>query len=207
MKHGTRLLGALLALPLVASVAATAFAAPASTSGAHSFMSDVARHLGVSEQKLKDAIAQARLDGVRGLLRSGKITKSQAAEMERQIMAGKMARPHMHRHGHLFGRAMLSEAASYLGMKPGDFVARLRQGETPAAVATAQGKTAAGLEAALVAGAQQRLNQAVQEGQLTEAQAKSLEPRLAEHIHHFVTSGWQKAPSDQPQTPPAARPA
>ncbi len=203
LKHGRRWLGLLLALPLVMSGAAMAAAAPAQSSGAHSFISDVARHLGVSERKLKDAITQARLDRVRGLLREGKITSSQASEMERRIKTGQAGMRGMHRGGRMLGQTMVVEAATYVGLSPDDFVARLRQGQTPAAVATAQGKTPAGLEAALLAGAQQRVAQAVKAGHLTQQQAQSLQPRLAQHIHRFVVGGWQKSPEVKPAVPPA----
>jgi len=190
LKHSARWLGALLALPLVLGGAAAAFAAPAQ-SGAGSFISDVARHLGVPEQKLKDAITQARLDRVRALLREGRITSAQAAQMELRVRTGRMGRPGMRHWGHRQGGLMLSQAASYLGLTQEALLARLEQGESPAAIAKAQGKTPAGLEATLLDGARQRMASAVKAGRLTQEEAAAKESRLAAHIHRFVTGSWQ----------------
>ncbi len=206
MKHGTRWLGLLLALPLALSSVAMAAAAPAQGNHARkSFISDVARHLGVSERKLKDAVTQARLDRVRGLLQEGKITQSQASELERQIKIGRSGMRGMHHHGRTLGQTMMVvDAATYLGLTPDALVTRLSQGETPAAVATAQGKTAAGLEAALLAGARQRADLAVKSGHLTQQQAQALESRLAQHVHSFVSGEWQKARGPKPVAPPTS---
>ena len=204
MKHGTRWLGLLLALPLALSSVAMAAAAPAQGNHARkSFISDVARHLGVSESKLKDAVTKARLDRVRGLLQDGKITRSQASELERQIKTGRSGMRGMHRHGRTLRETMMVvDAATYLGLTPDALVTRLSQGETPAAVATAQGKTAAGLEAALLTGAKQRVDLAVKSGRLTQQQAQVLQSRLAQHVHSFVSGDWQKARGPKPPAPP-----
>ncbi len=203
MKQSARWLGVVLALPLVLGGAAAAFAAPAQ-SGAGSFISDVARRLGVSEQKLVDAITQARLDRVRQLVRQGRITATQAAQMEQRINTGRMGRPGMHRWVHRRGGLMLSQAASYLGLTPQALLSRLAQGESPADIAKAQGKTPAGLEAALLEGVRQRIASDVKAGRLTQEQGRSMESRAAAHIHRFVVGGWPTDAGARAGTPPPA---
>jgi predicted DNA-binding protein (UPF0251 family) len=206
LKHSARLRGALLALPLLlGSVPGAAAATVAVHGGPQTFVSDVARHLGVPEQKLKDAITKARLDRVQGLLREGRITSSQAAEMEQAIRAG---RPPMvlHHRGRVWGRAMVQDAAGYLGLSATAFSQKLRSGQSPAAIAQAQGKTAAGLEQALLQSARQRLAAEVAAGRLSTAQAAAVGKRLPAHIHRFVSGGWQHAAPLRPSPAPAGKP-
>ena len=192
MKHSLRWLGAMLALPMLLSGPTAALAASAPQHGAAGFITDVARHLGVPEQKLKGAITQARLDRVRTLLQKGRITQAQAAKMERAIKEGRFPRPCTHR-SRIWGSHMVVDAAAYLGVTPEDFIGRLRQGETPAAIAQAQGKTGQGLEQALRASAERRIAAAVAAGQLTQEQAKRVQSHLAGRVHRFVNSALHGA--------------
>ncbi len=192
MKHSLRWLGAMLALPVLLGGAAAALAARAPHPGAEGFISDVARHLGIPEQKLKGALTQARLDRVRTLLRQGRITQEQAAKMERAIKEDRFPVPGGHR-GHIWGSRLVLDAAAYLGVTPEDFIGRLRQGETPAAIAQAQGKTGQGLEQALRASAERRIAAAVAAGQLTQEQAKRVQSHLAGRVHRFVNSALDGA--------------
>jgi len=189
-----RWLAAALALPLFWAAPLGAMAAPAQQGGHGSFVSDVARHLGVPEQKLKDAITQARLDRVRTLLRQGRITGAQAQEMERAIRTGGTRMPLWHRQGRAFGRAMVTGAAAYVGLAPAVFVQRLHGGESPAAIAKAQGKSPEGLEQSLLAGAKQHLTDEVQRGHLTQSQADALVAELAGRVHRFVQSDRSAPP-------------
>jgi len=152
------------------------------------FVSDVARHLGVPERKLKAAITQARLDHVQELLGSGRITKEQAAEMRQRIQSGA---PMLGVHHHLGpASSMLQDAATYLGIAPQDLLAQLAQGKTAADVATAQGKTPQALEQALRDASHQRIAALVQQGHLTPSRAARVQAHLQERIHAFVTRSW-----------------
>jgi hypothetical protein len=88
-------------------------------------------------------------------------------------------------------------------MTPEAFVQQLRYGQSPAAIAKSQGKTSAGLEQALLQGAQKRIAAEVQSGRLTAAQAASVQQRLPSHIHRFVSSGWHHADPAGPLPAPA----
>jgi hypothetical protein len=81
-----------------------------------------------------------------------------------------------------------SEAiTAYLGVTAAALETQLRSGKTLAAIATAQGKTVAGLQDAIVADAKSRLDAAVAAGRLTSAQAASMLADLKEHVDDFVS--------------------
>ena len=66
----------------------------------------------------------------------------------------------------------------------------LRSGETPAAIARAQGKSVSGLEAALVAPITSHLDSAVKDGHLTKAQEQQALRMITRGIDGFVTHGF-----------------
>ena len=81
-----------------------------------------------------------------------------------------------------FGAAV----ASYLGLTRTELRTQLRSGKSLAQIATAQGKTVAGLKAAILAAAKTRLDKAVTTGKLTAAQEQTLLDKLAAHIDDLV---------------------
>jgi hypothetical protein len=88
------------------------------------------------------------------------------------------------RHG---GRARLAKiAASYIGVTPKQLAAEVK-GSSLAAVATAHGKTAQGLESALLAPLKQRLDKAVAAKRITSAQASARLAKATARIAAFVT--------------------
>jgi hypothetical protein len=127
-------------------------------------LSDVAARLGVTPDDLRSAIddeARERLDDA---VASGQLTEDQAASIEDHLESGSGALieppgdP-----GAAFGGpfdgggyggsldTMIQTAADYIGISTGELVSEVQGGATPAEVAEAHGKTAAGLEDALVA--------------------------------------------------------
>jgi hypothetical protein len=86
------------------------------------------------------------------------------------------------------GPAFGDAAATYLGLTQDELRAQLEGGKTLAQVATAEGKSVAGLEAAILAGAKQDLDQAVAAGKLTAAQEQEMLSRLKEHVDDIVNS-------------------
>src|SRR5436190_269227 len=78
--------------------------------------------------------------------------------------------------------------ASYLGLTSGELRTQLQSGKTLAQIATAQGKTVAGLEAAIVADAKSHLDQAVTDGKLTSAQEATMLANLQAHVDGMVNS-------------------
>jgi uncharacterized coiled-coil protein SlyX len=102
-----------------------------------------------------------------------------------------------HRRGHhgpgMLSGAILVRAASYIGITPAQLGAGLKDGKTLAELATANGKTAAGLVQALVDDAKAGLDAAVAAGWLSQAQADKAVERLTERITKLVNEG-PKAP-------------
>lgn len=79
-------------------------------------------------------------------------------------------------------------AATYLGLTPDELRAQVESGKTLAQVAAAQGKSVAGLEAAILAGARQELDQAVAAGKLTAAQEQKMLDDLESHVDDIVNN-------------------
>jgi polyhydroxyalkanoate synthesis regulator phasin len=79
-------------------------------------------------------------------------------------------------------------AAKYLGLTAAELRTQLQSGRTLAQIATAQGKTVAGLKAAILADAKAHLDQAVEDGKLTAAQAKQRMDELTSHVDDIVNA-------------------
>ncbi|PWU17673.1 MAG: hypothetical protein C5B48_15655, partial [Candidatus Rokuibacteriota bacterium] len=159
----------------------------------NAFLDSVAQHLGISTKKLEDATKAAAIDQVDAALAQGRITKAQADELKSRIEAGKMPLfggllflggrlRELHEHGD-----RLSAAATYLGLTEAQLEAKLESGQSLAQIAKAQGKSVDGLENAILAAAKKRLDQAVADGVLTQAQADELYNRLKSRIDDIVT--------------------
>jgi hypothetical protein len=80
--------------------------------------------------------------------------------------------------------------ASYLGLTPAQLRAQLGSGKTLAQIAVAQGKTVAGLEAAIVADVQAHLDRAVSNGRLSPAQETALLARLKARVDALVNHAF-----------------
>src|SRR5262245_43222136 len=73
---------------VLAGGAGVAMAASGGSPPASSFFDSVAKHLGVSPQKLQDATKAAAIDQVNQALADGRITKDQADAMKKRIESG-----------------------------------------------------------------------------------------------------------------------
>ena len=196
MQRRHLLIGALVALPILAIGGVSAFAASGGASGtspAATFIADVASHLGISTSTLQNALEQARLDQVQQMLSSGKITQAQATKMEAAIKSGKMGPGFggMHRPGGGMmrdARGAMQAAATYLGLTAQQLQSQLQAGKSLSDIASAtSGKTVQGLEAAITAAMQQDLQQAVTQGRLTQQQATNMQASLQTFVQRFVT--------------------
>jgi hypothetical protein len=81
---------------------------------------------------------------------------------------------------------LLAAAAAYIGVKPEALVAELK-GKSLAQVATAHGKNAAGLEAALLAPFKARLDKAVSAGLITPAEAQARLGRISARLNALIS--------------------
>jgi Arc/MetJ-type ribon-helix-helix transcriptional regulator len=178
--------------------AAIAVAQDSSSSG-QSFLDSVAKHLGISSQKLEDATKAAALEQVDAALKAGKITQAQADELKARIQSGEFppfAGPllgprsgHFHRGGPpLFGEK-LSAAADYLGLSQAELRTELSDGRSLAEIAKARGKSVDGLKKAILDEAEKKLDQLVDDGELTRAEADEMLARMKSHIDEIVDHG------------------
>src|SRR5205085_9304133 len=99
--------------------------------------------------------------------------------------------------GILWGDTMAA-AATYLGLSLGDLRAELGAGKSLADIATAHGKTSAGLKAALTAAAGKDLDAAVAAGKLTRSQADDILSSLQQRFDDVISGqpafgrGWRR---------------
>jgi hypothetical protein len=188
----------------VAGGAAAAVAATGGGSRGSDFLDSVAKHLGVSPQKLQDATKAAAVDQVNADLAAGRITKAQADELKKRIAAGDgvlggVGGPGFERGLHVGGGGPgfplgpgiagkpfianeLAAAAKYLGLSESDLRTKLEDGQSLADVAKAQSKDLAGVEQTILDTAKADLDKAVAAKDLTQSQADEILSNLKSHI-------------------------
>jgi hypothetical protein len=130
------------------------------------FLSDVAGRLGVSVDDLKKAFRDARK--ARGMRGTGPF----------------FGPPHGRGLGH--AHQALGAAAGYLGLSRGELMSKLRDGQSLAEIAQAEGKSVDGLKAAIRAALVDRLDAAAAAGRLSEAQKQPFLDRLDAMIDDLV---------------------
>lgn len=96
--------------------------------------------------------------------------------------------------------SLLQTASTYLGVSVSDLQADLKAGKTLASVATAQGKTADGLVAALVAVAKTNLDAQVTAGTITQAQEGTILARVTTQLTNFVNDTKSSSAAAQTNT-------
>lgn len=126
-------------------------------------LADVAERLGISEEALRDAFQAEALERLDAAVADGRIDAERAAKIRERIEAGlpPLRGPHhgLGLRGHAGpGLPFLEAAAEYLGIEPNALLGELRDGATLAEVAVTHGKTAEGLEQALLDQAKARIH-------------------------------------------------
>jgi hypothetical protein len=185
---------------------AAAVAATSSNSRGSDFLDSVAKHLGVTPQKLEDATKAAAIDQVNADLAAGRITQAQADELKKRIEAGDgVFGPGGPRIGPGpglggpgggglpgFGRPAIANeiaaAAKYLGLSEADLQTKLRDGQSLADIAKAQSKDLDGLKTAILDAAKADLDKAVADKKLTQSQADDVYNALKSHIDDLVAA-------------------
>lgn len=160
-------------------------------------LDDAAKQLGVDSAKLSDALRTAMANRIDAAVAAGDLTKEQGDAIKERIQSDgfpllglKPAFAFGHhgpgRHHGPFG-AKLDAAADYLGLSEAELRAALASGKTLAEVAKAEDKTVDGLVEALVAAAREKLDAAVERGDLTRTRADAmiagLEARLTDVVN------------------------
>jgi hypothetical protein len=158
-------------------------------------LDNAAERLGVTPQKLEDALKGATVDQINAALAAGRITKEQADALKQRIQSGDglggpmFFGPHGGLHKAFFG--VLGSAANYLGLTEAQLREQLASGKTLAQIAKDQGKSVDGLKTAIVDGAKKQLDQAVADGKITAAQRDEILSRLKSNVDDLVQKSFQ----------------
>ena len=210
------------AVAAVAAGGGIAYAATQSSSPEkerQAFLDDAAKRLNVTPGNLESALKDAAKARVDAAVADGRLTKAQGDEIKKHIdqgggvpflgrggpgFRGGPGGPGPGGPGFGFGlrfghggpiREGLDTAAKYLGLTRAQLLAQLRDGKSLADVAKAQNKDVAGLKSALRDAARSRLDQAVKDKHLTQAQADDILKEVDEHLDDLVNATPPKRPA------------
>jgi len=179
------------------AVAASRMLSPSEESKA--VIDDAAAQLGVEPSALSDALKQALKNRVDEAVEAGRLTKEQADELKERIDADEY--PLLFGRGgpgfgggHYVHAEVLSTAASYLGLTEAELRDEL-QDKTLAEIAKSKGKSVTGLVQQLVATQTKRIDEALEDGRLTDEQATELKADLQKHVEALV-NGELHGPGD-----------
>jgi hypothetical protein len=173
-----------------AAVAATQGNSPSDESKA--VIEDAAGQLGISPDKLTNALKKALMDRVDAAVAAGRITKAEGDALKARIQADNfpiIGGPHNgfgFRHFGFFGA--LDATASYLGLTEAQLHNELESGKSLAQIAKDHGKSVDGLINALVDAAKKKLDAAVAVGRLTKDQETEMLNGLKDRITNLVNS-------------------
>ncbi len=182
--------GAVLAAALVGGGAAVAASQLGAGEEQQAILDDAAKQLGVKPAELSDALKDAYKARIDAAIEAGELTKQQGDALKERIESGELPLLGLHHggpdgdHGGFHGN--LDAAATYLGLTEAELHEQLESGKTLAEVAGDQGKSADGLEQALVNAAKQDIAAAVDAGRLTQAQADEIITELPDRIDDLV---------------------
>lgn len=179
------------------AIAATKMTSPRAEQQA--IINDAASQLGVTPQKLTDALTQALKNRVDAAVKAGTLTKEQGDAIKKHIDAGEaplfLGPPLGHRFGGRgFGGpgfahphpAGLEAAATYLGMTQAQLREALGSGKTLAQLAKDRNKSVDGLVQALTAEATKKIDAAQTAGKITKDQATEMKAHLDDAITDLV---------------------
>jgi polyhydroxyalkanoate synthesis regulator phasin len=165
-------------------------------------LNDAAQQLGVQPSELSAALKKALSNRVDEAVEDGRLTKAEGDALKARINAGEFPLfgvPHGPGFGFKdFGRGplglpgpdhFLSTAADYLGLTQAQLRTQLNSGKTLAQIARDRSKSVEGLVDKLVADKSARIDQAVEDGRLTRAEANEIKADLKEQVTDFVNNG------------------
>jgi polyhydroxyalkanoate synthesis regulator phasin len=186
-----------------AAVAATKLGSPEEESRA--VVNDAARELGVSPERLTNALKTGLKNRIDEAVEAGRMTKAEGDRLKARIDEGGLPflapvgrrGPHgpgggMHRDFRFHHFRKLETAAKYLGMTETALHNALRDGKTLAQVARDRNKSVDGLVDALVTESRKRIDQAVEDGRLTRAEADEFVAGLRERITDRVNGRFPR---------------
>jgi hypothetical protein len=189
---------AVAALAVTGGGGAAIAASQGSSASPEAFLDSLAEHLGISTEELENAAKAAATDQVDAALEEGRITEQEAERLRERIQQGDapfLFGPPLfggpHHHGGARLAMKLEAAAEYLGLTNAELRERLEDGQSLAEIARAEDKSVDGLKQALLDDAKTRLDQAVEDEELTRERANEMLERLRERIDDFVERGFE----------------
>ena len=196
MKKRTKLaVGAGAALAVVGAGGAVAATKLSPSEESNAVVEDAAKQLGVDPAKLTDALKQALESRIDEAVKAGRLTEEQGDAMKQRIEGDDFplfpGPAFGHRgFGHHAALRDLDAAAAFLGVDEEMLRDRLRDGETLADVAKAEGKSVGALVTTIVTATTKRLDEAVAAGRLTKAQRVEIVSRLKERTTAIVNGSF-----------------
>lgn len=190
-------IGAALALSAVAVGGAVGATKLTPRQESQAIINDAANQLGVQPSELSSALKQALKNRVDEAVADGRLTREEGQRMKERIDADDvpLLGPGLRRH-HGPGpfHAKLETAAEYLGLTQAQLREALSDGKTLAQVARSRDKSVDGLVDSLVEGAEQKLEDDVQAGRLTEAEKREMLSGLKQRITQMVNGRFPVGP-------------
>jgi hypothetical protein len=182
--------GAVAVAALAGGGAAIAAGGLATGEDQQAILDAAAKKLGVEPEALESALEDALAARLDAAVAAGRLTEAQAAELKQRLAEGSLPLFGGRGGGHdgfgHHGPASLAAAAEFLGVTEAELRSQLEDGKSLADVAEAEGKSVAGLKAALLAAAKDELDEAVQAGKLTDAQRDDVLARFEERLDDLV---------------------
>jgi len=176
------LIVALLALGVGSSIALAQGPTPTPPGGKNwmqLYWDALAKRLGVSVDKLQQALKDAHTDALDQAVKQGLLTQAQADKMKQRSVADRWAGLKDRRQAFVqFGKNTMDAAAKVLGMSTDDVLKQLRGGKTLADLAKEKNVDQAKIKQAIVDAEKAALDQAVKDGKLTKDRADALKAEL-----------------------------
>jgi len=154
----------------------------------------VAGKLGISQDQLTNVVKSSETELIDEALASGKITQDRADKLKQRIASSDhIVLPGMGRHGkdggcHGGPGPILHDVAGVLGIDKEVLMNDLRNGQSLAEIAQAQGKNVDNFKAALLDSAHQKLNDLVGQGKLPQDKADQMFQRLSDNIDQIINA-------------------
>jgi lambda repressor-like predicted transcriptional regulator len=181
-----------------------ALGASGSTTPGSDFLGDVADRLGVSQDKLEGAIADASIARIDDAVAAGKLTPDEGEALKERVRSGELPpilpglvgpgrefspHPRLVWPAPIPGIDFLEAAMDYLGIDRAGLRDAFRDGKSLTDVAEDQGKSVDGLKDALRDAIREDADQAVADGLLTKTQADRLVQKFSSSVDEFVEEG------------------
>ena len=156
------------------------------------FIGKLADKLGVSEDELKTAIQDTRVEMIDEAVADGSLTEEQGERLKERAEEGGLLFPPRHGEGRFRGHCqraaglILEASAEVLDMPKDELAEQLKDGKSLAEVAEAQEMSVDDFKAGLLDEVKAKLDALVDEEKLTEDQADRIFQGFEEHIDRIV---------------------